>query len=88
MPFLFIHLRNSDYCARDEGAEFDTPEAALAHGVQGALDIATHEIGQGRHSTAVVVNVEEENGTRLFMSVVAVSVSALTIAEATSHDNI
>lgn len=79
MPFLFIHLRNSDYCARDEGAEFDTPEAALAHGVQGALDIATHEVGQGRHSTAVVVNVEEEDGTRLLTSVVALSVSSLMV---------
>lgn len=28
MPFLFIHLRNSDYCARDQGAEFATAEAA------------------------------------------------------------
>lgn len=81
MPFLFIHLRNSDYSARDEGAEFDTLETALAQGVQGALDIATNEIGRGRHNTAVVVNVEQEDGTRLLTSVVAVSVSALTVVE-------
>ena len=84
MPLLFIHTRNSDYCARDDGAEFDTPQAALALGVQGALDLAASEIGQGRQSTAIVVNVEQEDGTRLLTSVVAVSVSPLMAVE--SHD--
>lgn len=81
MPLLFIHTQNSNYCARDEGAEFDTPEAALAHGVQGALSMATDEIGQGHQNTAVVVNVEQADGTRLLTSVVAVSVSPLMVGE-------
>ena len=77
MPLLFIHVRNSEYCARDDGTECDTPEAALAQGIKGALRIAADEIGQGRHNTAIVVNVEQEDGTRLLTSVVAVSVSPL-----------
>ena len=81
MPHLFIHLRNSDYCARDEGAEFDTPEAALALGVQGALGVAADEIGRGSQNAAVLVNVEQEDGTRLLTSVVVVSVSPLTVAQ-------
>ena len=88
MPFLFIHVRNSDYCARDDGAEFDTPEAALALGVQGALAMASNEIGQGRHSTAIMVNVEQEDGTRLFTSVVAISVSSLMVTEAIAHEGV
>ncbi|MDX7954057.1 hypothetical protein P7D22_23230 [Lichenihabitans sp. Uapishka_5] len=84
MAFLFIHLRNSEYCARDEGAEFGTPEAALAFGVKGAVDLASEEIGKGRRSTAIVVNIEQEDGTRLLTSVVAVSVSSLMAVE--SHD--
>ena len=79
---LFIHLRNSTYCARDDGAEFDTPKAALALGIKGALNIAADEIGQGRQSAAIVVSVEEEDGTRLLTSVVAVSVSLLMAVEA------
>ena len=42
MLVLFIHLRNSEYRARDEGAEFDKPEAAIALGVQ---SMATDGIG-------------------------------------------
>ncbi|MDX7953817.1 hypothetical protein P7D22_21880 [Lichenihabitans sp. Uapishka_5] len=81
MPMLFIHLRNSEYSARDEVAEFNTPEAARAVGVKGALSMATDEIGQGRRSTAVVVDVEQEDGTRLLTAVVAVSVSPLMAVE-------
>ena len=86
MPLLFIHLRNSDYCARDEGGEFGSPEAALAAGVQGALGIAADEIGRGSESAAVLVNVEQEDGTRLLTSVVSVSVSPLMAVETNTRE--
>lgn len=87
MPFLYIHIRNSAFCARDDGAQFDSPEAALALGVQGALDMVAGEIDQGRQSAAIVVNIEEEDGTRLLSSVVAVSVSSLIVSETAPRDH-
>lgn len=87
MPLLFIHLRNSGYCARDDGAEFATPEAALALGVKGALNIAVDEIGRGHRNAAIVVNVEQEDGARLLTSVVAVSVSSLMVDEVNPRED-
>ena len=81
MPLFFIHARNSEFCARDDGVDHDTAEAALAAGVQSAIVMAGDEIGRGHRSAAVEVNVEREDGTRLLSSVVAVSVSPLMVSE-------
>ncbi len=35
MQMLFIHARNATFLSRDEGAEYDRPEAALALGIRG-----------------------------------------------------
>ena len=81
MPLFFIHARNSEFRARDDGAEHDTPEAALVVGIKSALAMVADEIGRGHRSAAVEVNVERENGTRLLSSVVVVSVSPLMVSE-------
>ena len=86
MPLLFIHACDSGYHARDEGAEYDTSDAALAMGVKSAVAMATEEIGRGSSSAAVEVSVEQEDGTCLLRSVVAVSVSSLMTVEANSRD--
>ena len=77
MPFLFITLRNSKYLARDDGNDYDTPEVALAFGARSAIDMASDEIERGNRNAAVMINVEQEDGTRLLSSVVSVSVSPL-----------
>lgn len=79
---LFIHLRNSEFCTRDEGSEYDSPQAALALGVQSAMGMTADEVGRGSRTAAVVVNVEREDGTRLLSSVVGASVSPLLVTEA------
>ena len=81
MPLLFIHVRDSGYCARDNGTEYDTPQAALALGLRSAMALAVDEIGQGGRTAAVEVTVEQEDGTRLLSSVVAISVSPMMVAE-------
>ena len=88
MPLFFIHARNSEFRARDNGAEFDTPEAALAMGVKSAIAMAADEIGHGHRSAAVEVNVEQEDGTCLLSSVVAISVSPLIVAEQGSDEQL
>lgn len=82
MTLLFIHARNAEICARDEGAEYDHSERALALAVQSAIGIAVDEIGRGERNAAVEVSVEREDGTVVHRSVVAISVSPLMAAEA------
>ena len=77
MPLLFIMLRNSEYLARDDGNDYDTAEAALAIGTRSAIDMASDEVVRGSHNAAVMINVEQEDGTRLLSSVVSVSISPL-----------
>ena len=77
MPLLFIKLRNAEYLARDEGYEYENAEAALAAGTRSAINMASDEIDRGSRSAAVMINVEQEDGTRLLSSVVSVSVSPL-----------
>ncbi len=81
MSLYFIQLRNSAYRARDDGAEHDSAEAALAAGVHSAMRMATDEIDTGRSSSAIEVTIELSDGTRVLNSVVAVSVSPMMIAE-------
>ncbi len=77
MQTLFIHARNSTFLSRDEGAEYDRPEAALRMGIQGAVAMIADEIDRGERSAAVEISVEQADGTQLLRSVVAVSVSPL-----------
>lgn len=77
MVLLFIHATNSEFHSRDEGAEYDRVEAALALGVQGAVALVADGINHGERSAAVEVSIEGEDGTQLLRSVVAISVSPL-----------
>ena len=77
MPLLFIHATNAEFDARDEGSEYDNPEAALEAGVRGALALATDEIVCGARNVAVEISVEQEDGTSMLRSVVTVTVSPL-----------
>ena len=77
MPLLFIHARNSGLQFRDDGVHYDGPEAALASGVRGAMDIAAEEIAGGQRSAAVEVIIERADGAQVLRSVVAISVSPL-----------
>ncbi len=81
MSLFFIQLRNSEYYARDDGAEHVSAEAALAAGVHSAMRIATDEIATGCRSAAIEVTIERDDGTLLLNSVVAISVSPMLIAE-------
>ena len=80
MPQLIIHATNGQFRFRDEGAEYDRPEAALALGIQGAIAIIADEVNGGERSAAVEISIEGEDGTQLLCSVVAVSVSPLVPA--------
>ena len=80
MPLLFIQAINSEFRSRDEGAEYDRPESALAAGVQSAVVMAADEIARGVRSAAVEVIVEHDDGRQLLRSMVAVSVSPLLLA--------
>ena len=77
MPLLFIHATNSMFESRDEGAEYDLPEVAMALGVRSAITILADEIHQGERNAAVEISIEAEDGTQVLRSVVAVSVSPL-----------
>lgn len=82
MPFLFIRTCNSDFGATDEGADYNTNEEALATGVQGAVAIATDEIHRGERTAAVEVCIEDQNGSAVLRTVVAISVSSLMVKRA------
>ena len=79
MHILFIRAINSEFDSRDNGAEYEMPETALAAGVQSALLIAVDEMQRGRPSTAVEVCIELEDGTAVLRSIVAMSVSRMVI---------
>ena len=79
MSLFFIRARNSKFCSRDEGAEYDRPEAALTSGVQSAITLMADEINQGEQSASVEISVEQEDGTQVLCSVVTISVSALIL---------
>ena len=81
MSLFFTQLRNSEYYARDDGSEHDSAEAALAAGVHSAMRMATDEVADGRCSAAIEITIEQNDGTRLLSSVVAISVSSMVITE-------
>lgn len=86
MSLFFTQLRDSEYYARDDGAEHDSAEAALAAGVHSAMRIATDEIATGCRSAAIEVTIERNDGTCLLNSVVAISVSPMIMAEKPDFD--
>ncbi len=77
MPFLFVCARNTTVLSRDEGADYDRPEAALEVGIQGAVAMVADEIHRGLRSAAVEISIEQPDGTQVLRSVVAISVSPL-----------
>lgn len=81
MPLLFIRATNSEFHSRDDGAEYDRPETALALGVQSAVAIAADEIDKGHCSAAIEVVVERDNGSPVLRSVVSISVAPLMTSE-------
>lgn len=85
MPLLVICLRNAQFVARDEGREFVDPHAAMAAGLSSAATVAANEIIAGRSSTAIVVTIEQEDGTPLLDSVLALSVSSLLTPAMDDH---
>ncbi len=81
MPLLFIHATNSEFHSRDEGAEYDHPEAALASGVCSAIALIADEVGRGQRSAAIEISIERADRTQVLRSIVAVSVSPMILAE-------
>ena len=79
MPLLFVRTCNSDFHYLDQGSEYERPEDALAMGIEGAVGIARDEIQRGSSTVAVEVCVERENGEKLLRSVVALSISPLSV---------
>ena len=80
MPVLFIHTADAEFHSRDDGAEYDRPEAALAQGIRGAVALIADEVSRGGRSVAVEVSVEQADGTQLLRSVVALCVSPLILS--------
>ena len=80
MPKLFIHVTDGKFHSRDEGDDYDHPASALAFGVRGAVNIAAEEVARGEPNAAVVISIEQEDGTQVLCSVVAVSTSPLMTA--------
>ena len=75
MPQFFIQATNSTFRSRDEGAEYDHPDVALALGIRGAVALVTDEIIRGERHAAVEISIENADGTQVLRSIVAVSVS-------------
>lgn len=88
MPLLFVRTCNSDFHCRDEGSQYESPEDALAMGIEGAVDIARDEIQKGASTVAVEVCVEREDGKKVLRSVVSLSISPLSVeAESAKSEN-
>ena len=85
MPFLHIRTCNSDFECVDDGAQYERAEDALTLGIDSAVSIVRDEVQQGRRTAAVEICVESESGEKVLRSVVAISVSALTIAAPSSQ---
>jgi hypothetical protein len=77
MSLLFIHVENSEFHSRDGGAEYETPEIALALGVRSAVAMLSEEINRGGRGAAIEISIRQENGIRILRSVVAISVFPL-----------
>ena len=77
MPRLFIHVLNARFESRDDGADYDNAEEAMAAGVRSALGIIGDEIDGGQPNAAVDVCIQQEDGTALLRSVVVLSVAPL-----------
>ena len=74
---LFIHATNSTFFSRDDGAQYERPEDALASGVRSAVALLADEINQGEQTAAVEISIRLEDGTQLLRSVVSVAVARL-----------
>lgn len=79
MPFLYIRTCNSEFSARDDGADYESSEAALAHGIQSAIEIITDEVQRGGRTAAVDLSIEDQNGQAMLRSVVAISIAPMMI---------
>ena len=80
MPQFFIQATNSKFRSRDEGAEYDHPDAAMALGIRSAIALIADEVNRGERSAAVEISIEGVNGIQVLRSVVAVSVSPMILA--------
>ncbi len=80
MPVLFVQTTNGEFHARDDGGEYDRPEAALAQGIRSAVALVADEVNRGERSAAVEVSIERPDGTQVLRSVVALSVSPLILS--------
>lgn len=79
MPLLFLRAVNATFISRDDGAEYDSAEHALAYGVKGAAAFIADELGEGRTSAAIEICVEEESGAAILRSIVSMSVAPLLL---------
>lgn len=77
MPLLFIHATNAEFDSRDDGVDYETPEQALAAGVQSAIGMVAEEVRTGGTSAAIEVCIEQEDGTPVRRSVVTLCVAPL-----------
>ncbi len=80
MPQFFIQATNSEFRSRDDGAEYDHPDVAMASGIRSAIAFIADEVNRGRRSAAVEISIEGPNGVQVLRSVVAVSVSSMILA--------
>ena len=80
MPQFFIQATNSEFRSRDEGAEYDHPDVAMALGIRTAIAFIADEVNRGERSAAVEISVEGADGAQVLRSVVAVSVSPMILA--------
>ena len=81
MPHYFIRVLNADFESRDNGADYDRPEAALDVGIRCAAEIVTDELSAGKPTAAAQVCVEDDKGSVLMRSVVSLSASPLWVKD-------
>lgn len=79
MPLFFVRTCNSDFHCLDGGSQYERPEDALAMGIEAAVGIARDEIQRGVPTAAVEICVEREDGEKILRSVVALSISPLSV---------
>ena len=80
MPQFFIQATNSEFRSRDEGAEYDHPDVAMASGIRSAVAFIADEVNQGKRSAAVEISIEGADGAQVLRSVVAISISPIILA--------
>ena len=68
MQLLFIHATDAVSTSCDEGANYNSPEDALAVGVRGAVEILADDIKRGAHYATIEIGIKRGDGSQILRS--------------------